>query len=384
MFSKFMNVILNLWILLLIFQTGSVLYLNYNMYISSTFILMSLVIVIRKLKNLSFKLKELIYILFYILLLLLSASVTYLETGFISNSLITHLLKMICIYLVLKIVGWNKFVDSFSEIILWLMSISFIMFVLVLIGAKLPLTYGVIGETPSYFYLLRTTGVDFNVGFNLIRNSGPFYEPGIYQVLLNFSLLYYYSIKRNNRVSFIILVVILSTLSPIGIAISGIIVSSKYWNILKNPKYFFYLLFIFFIILYFMVPFLINKMSSLSFELRIYDLKSGLSLFLKKPFFGYGFENHNLHIIDSLELFGISRKNSNGLINLILENGIFYSTFYLFLLFKGFFKNTKHLVWFYVTIFQLIAQPIYLSTVLIAFISFGIIDAKSDVYNKIR
>lgn len=130
-----------------------------------------------------------------------------------------------------------------------------------------------------------------------------------------------------------------------------------------------------------MVPFVINKMSSLSFQLRMYDLKSGFLLFLEHPFFGLGFENHNLHILDSIEEFGISRKNSNGLINLILENGMFFSVFYLFLLFKGILNYTKHFVWIYVAIFQLIAQPIYLSTVLMVFISLGIIGDTSDSNN---
>lgn len=379
--SNFMKKILNVWILLLVLQTGSVLYLNYSKYISALFVLVSLVIMIKHSKSLVFKRKELIYLLLYYILILLSASVAYFETGFISNSLVTHLLKITCIYIVLKIIGWNKFIDNFSKVILWLMLISFIMFIFVLMGIDLPLTYGVIGETPSYFYLLRTTGVDFNVGFNMIRNAGPFYEPGIYQVLLNFALLYYYSIKRNNRLAFIIVVVIVSTLSPIGIIISGVIISSKYWNVLKRPKSFIYLILIISISLYFMVPFVINKMSSLSFQLRMYDLKSGFLLFLKNPFFGLGFENHNLHIIDSIEDFGISRKNSNGLINLILGNGIFFSIFYLFLLFKGFLNNTKRFVWIYVAIFQLIAQPIYLSTVFMVFISLGIIGDKSDANN---
>jgi hypothetical protein len=261
------------------------------------------------------------------------------------------------------------------------MFISFAIFIIVIMGIELPLTYGIIGETPSYFYLLRTTGVDFNVGFNMIRNSGPFYEPGIYQVLLNFVLLYYYLIKRDTRLVLIILIVIISTLSPVGIIISGVILSSKYWNVLKRPKYLINLTLIFALGTYFMLPFLVSKMSSLSFQLRMYDLKSGLLLFIRNPFFGLGFENHSLHLIDSIEAFGISRKNSNGLINLILENGLFFSIFYLSLLFKGFLNNTKRYVWVYVTILQLIAQPIYVSTVLMVFISFGIMADKSDGSN---
>ena len=62
----------------------------------------------------------------------------------------------------------------------------------------------------------------------------------------------------------------------------------------------------------------------------------------------------------------------------------FFSIFYLSLLFKGFLNNTKRYVWIYVTILQLIAQPIYVSTVLMVFISFGIMADKSDGSNVMK
>ena len=375
---RIMTIILKIWVLLLILQTGSVLYINYNNYISTAFIAVSLIIVIRNSTKLVFKRKEIIILLLYYLLLLLSASIAYFETEFISVNLITYLAKITIIFLVLKIMGWEKFLDNFSRVILWLMFISSIIFIIVLTGINLPMTYGVIGEIPSYFYLLRTTGVDFNVGFNLIRNSGPFYEPGLYQVLLNFALLYYYLIRKKTRISLIIFAVVVSTLSPIGILISGIIISSKYWNVIKRPKSLIPLVLIITVLLYFIMPFIITKTTSLSFQLRMYDLKSGIKLFLEKPFFGLGFENHNLFLIDSIDKFGISRKNSNGLLNLMIGNGMFFSTFYIFLLFRGFLRNTKSYIWLYVAVIQLVAQPLYLSSIFMVFIAFGIIGRKLE------
>lgn len=373
-----MTIILKIWVLLLILQTGSVLYLNYNNYISAAFIAVSLIIVIRNSKKLVFRREELIILVLYYLLLLLSASIAYFETAFISVNLITYLAKITIIFLVLKIIGWEKFIDNFSRVILWLMFSSSIIFIFVLTGINLPMTYGIIGEIPSYFFLLRTTGVDFNVGFNLIRNSGPFYEPGLYQVLLNFALLYNYSIRKNTRISLIIVAVVVSTLSPIGILVSGIIISSKYWNVIKRPKSLITLVLIISIVLYFIIPFIITKTTSLSFQLRIYDLKNGIKLFLEKPFFGQGFENHNLFLIDSIDKFGISRMNSNGLLNLMIGNGIFFSIFYIFLLFRGFLRNTKSYIWLYVALIQLIAQPLYLSSVFMVFIAFGIIGGEFE------
>jgi len=349
-----------IWVLLVVLQTGSVVYLNFSKYLSATFVTVSILMIVKNHRKIKINKIEVVLFLMYLNLLFFSAYYSFLKSNFISINLITYMVKFSLIYFGLKIMNIEVFFSYLSKIILNLSIVSSVIFLMILFDIRIPITYGVIGEIPSYFYLLRTTGVDFSTNLNLIRNSGMFYEPGLYQVFLNITLMYYYLIKNNARATIFTLLIIITTLSPIGIAVALIVLSSKYWNMFKKISNVVKITFMALIILYFIISFVELKISTLSFQLRFYDIKQGLYLLSKNPFWGIGFENHGDFMINSEIIFGIVRKNSNGLISLFLQNGIFFGMYYLLLL-KRSFKNKRYkLVGYIVLLVQLIAQPLYI------------------------
>ncbi|WP_349408713.1 hypothetical protein [Pseudalkalibacillus sp. SCS-8] len=368
--SRILEVI---WVLAVIALSGSVIYLNYSDYLSILFIFVSIFMIIINYKKISIVKHELMTINLYFFLLFFSAFYSLLIENFISMNLITYSVKLILIYLGIKVISIDRFFYLLSKIILILSIISFSFYLIVIIGIKLPITYGVIGEIPSYFYILRTTGIDFNVKFELIRNSGIFYEPGLYQVFLNIALIHFYLIKNKKIPAFLLVLFILTTLSPIGLFVAFIILSSKFMKKISKAQNFIVLVFLFITTLIILIPFLESKISTLSFQLRLYDLKQGINLIFKNIFLGIGFENHQGYITNSENRFGLARKNSNGLISLFLQNGILFGLYYLYILKNGLKNSGYKFIGFAILVIQLISQPIYASTLFMSFIASGFI-----------
>lgn len=367
-----------LWVLLLILQSGSVLYLNYNKFISITFIVISIIIIFKNFNKIQINKKETVFLLIFINLLSISSYYVLLTQGFFNKGLIIYVLKFTLVFLGLKAIGINRFFRYLSELILYLSILSFIIFLMILIGLSIPITYGVIGEIPSYFYILRTTGVDFNTNYSLLRNSGLFYEPGLYQVFLNLTLIYYFLLKGNKIISIFILLIIITTLSPVGIFLAFLIISFKYLIFFKKIINVIMLGISILFAVYFIVPFLELKLTTLSFQLRYYDIKQGLSSLNDNFFWGIGFENHDGFIINSKEEFGLERKNSNGLVNLFVQNGIIFGLYFLFLLRKGLININYNRLGYLVVLILLIVQPIYSSTLLMSIVASGLFDIKNS------
>ena len=129
-------------------------------------------------------------------------------------------------------------------------------------------------------------------GFVLIRSNGPFWEAGMYQIFLNWSLVYAWFVRENSDLpqykTNIIIIAIVFTTSTAGIINLLILFFLRY---IYNKKSAYLLPFVIVIgsgIIYALYDLMSSKLETRSYYDRTGALYEALSLFIEKPLFGHG------------------------------------------------------------------------------------------------
>lgn len=155
----------------------------------------------------------------YILVLLsLSTIITSIFNFDISIKYLYQICLMICGYLYVYFVPFDKFKKIFSDIILVLSIASIFSFVIYYINYELLNVFPIISNTNGVQYYF--TGVSFipiKVAYTMYRSYGIFREPGMYMVFLNIALIFELFSKNINYKRIIVLsLALLTTLSTAG------------------------------------------------------------------------------------------------------------------------------------------------------------------------
>lgn len=226
------------------------------------------------------------------------------------------------------------------KIIVFFMFLSTAFFLLALVGFGLP-TIQTASDHPTVFYLFGMSENPF-FGFMGYRNSGMYWEPGMYMVYLNLVLLYYLfnkTIIRRRRLIVISICgfSILTTGSVTGYALALIILATySFFASTNNNKYVKLITILGFISVFIaLIPTLSSLLetkmatdrSESSFTMRMADMFLGFKLFTEKPILGYGIVNDMYSIYTKSEFSSI-RGNSNGLINILINMGLVGFVFY--------------------------------------------------------
>jgi hypothetical protein len=210
-------------------------------------------------------------------------------------------------------------------------------------------------------------------GITLIRNQGPYWEPGVMQGLMNI-LIYYRLIECNygiNKVKLPILIVI-STFSSTGYIILCLILLLKFRYILFSKKRGIAVIIIFIAMVVFipvMSSNLINKFAGedkWSFYARMYDTFVGLRISINHFWTGIGYNPDRyfdeLKNASSLLIAGQSinlgfRGNTNGIATLLMYFGIPLGALLIFILYhqKIFLKKK---IFFLVFCLILVSEPL--------------------------
>lgn len=167
--------------------------------------------------------------------------------------------------------------------------------------------YGLSGIKPVMVPLVDETGKKLNfysysgiyfrwqnyrpiLGYQLIGSNGPFHEPGMYQILLNFALVYMWftGVREKKYKAVVLITAIISTTSTMGILI---MISTVFWKNMdgKKAKNVMWK-----IILYgsgvgfLSLMLMIEKASTASMSSRIQNLLYNLQLLQKNPLWGCG------------------------------------------------------------------------------------------------
>lgn len=135
--------------------------------------------------------------------------------GFDVNS-IQRIILLWCSFAIVTIVDYDRFMITYIKIMRFIAVFSMICLLIAPILSTLPLPRIHVGDGISYINLLFT-----NIATHSSRNYGPFWEPGAFQLYLNWAIFYELRNIKRFRLSDIIIFVlcIFTTKSTGGIAI---------------------------------------------------------------------------------------------------------------------------------------------------------------------
>lgn len=178
------------------------------------------------------------------------------------------------------------------------------------------------------------------------RNWGPFIEPGIFQVYLNFALLLCLVDKNKSLLKiFIFVVTILTTKSTAGlinlILIFTLVTINK--GILIQKERLLFLVLFLLLISFFLgnennFSMVFSKLLSPNEEARFLTVRYGLQVFLRSPLIGVGSNNVELMMTELNHGFKVSITNT--WIFLLASNGIFFLGIILY----NFWKSISNIV----------------------------------------
>lgn len=170
-----------------------------------------------------------------------------------------------------------------------------------------------------YEYRPYNSAVASILGFNFVRVSGFFWEPGLYGVYLNYALYVYMKNNINNRRQLmLILLMSFLTASTTCWAVSSILIAVMIWksNIISKVKS------IAFVPLGTLsialsINIIVSKIKNTNLT-RINDIVYGIQILSQNLVLGTGYENVSL----LYSLTGQTRGNSNGLVTWLFTMGI--------------------------------------------------------------
>ncbi|WP_304206751.1 hypothetical protein [Fusobacterium perfoetens] len=204
-------------------------------------------------------------------------------------------------YIIVEMIPFKRFIKIYINCMTFITFISLCVYFCVIVGDSwwkiLPLTNT--GDT----YSLIFTGIPNNMA-RLSRNYGPFWEPGVFQVYLNFAFIFqlYKESKERLWKNIILFLGLITTFSTTGYICFAIVVLCKY---LKNKLYkaqnIIYILcsLIIGLVLFkndYIQEIVFSKFSSSnvsnsSFIIRLKDIKIYFIQWIKNIFFGVGITN---------------------------------------------------------------------------------------------
>lgn len=247
---------------------------------------------------------------------------------------IFNVIKYCCVLFMPIIVAYaNKDKNEFYlryifRVILVFSFISNILFFINLLGFSLPSIPTSNPEKRTVFYI-ESFSESTHYGVGGFRNSGIYWEPGMYQIYMNLLLCFYlYSKEYKHRILIIcyLIVSIITTGSVSGYLLCGLILGI--YSLSNNSTFVLKLLIIGIcaIAIILAIPYMVSMIETKmtvgeSYSLRMTDLIDGFGIFLTKPFWGYGIVNE-AYLNYSLAEYGLERGDSNGMINLLIDFGV--------------------------------------------------------------
>ncbi|MGI1812060.1 O-antigen ligase family protein [Priestia sp. TGN 0903] len=281
---------------------------------------------------------------------------------------VTFIVKFVVVLLIIKycMIGEKNLFKIFHNLIVGIAVYTLFTYLFFDILSILPPSTEVINDKPYRVWL----GLHFHgqitswYGVNVFRNNSIFWEPGVWQIYLNYALIYqlFFSKKVNKKILTVLLINLITTFSTTGNIICLMILLVAFLKFKPKTqatlflKY--YLLIPLVAVGFFVAIYLFNQKVSgggqRSYSLRQDDLLVGWELFLQKPFTGWGFLNNEGY----QNMVGVP-NNSNGFISMLFQQGIAGAIFYLvplITLFKKIASTHRVFTAFIFTIFIVISS----------------------------
>ena len=233
---------------------------------------------------------------------------------------------------------------------------------------KIPIPYTYIyGEAYDYRNYLELFQT-YHFKLALPRLSGLFWEPGMYQIYLNCTLMLYALLRRESKKELaVIMINILFAQSTSGYCVATIILAyiiSNSRKINKSSRKIMYSVGLGLVLIAVGIFVLIKKRETNivgdSYYMRVLDLINCLKVFASSPVIGVGFGNETP--FKMLDIYG--RGSSNGFLSYMYMTGLLGLVIFLLPFIKSIVQNKGNnrvvmSIWFAVVLIENNTEPIY-------------------------
>jgi hypothetical protein len=278
------------------------------------------------------------YLMYLSLIPILFIAFNFITAPISISQYVTFIVKFIVVLLIIKycMIHEKNLFKIFHNLIVGIAVYTLFTYVFFDVLSILPPSTEVINDKPYRVWL----GLHFHgqitswYGMNVFRNNSIFWEPGVWQIYLNFALIYqlFFNKKVNKKVLTVLLINLITTFSTTGNIICLVILLVAFLRFKPKTQATLFLKYYLLVPLVvggvFVAIYLFNQKVSgggqRSYSLRQDDLLVGWELFLQKPFTGWGFLNNEGY----RAMVGVP-NNSNGFISMLFQQGIAGAIFYL-------------------------------------------------------
>lgn len=349
-----MKDIRNFFDYILIFMLIAISGINYfyllKPFITITFILSLLILLSRKIK---INISETFFIFILVLLEILQG---IFFGNFEIIPIVGLFLRIATAYIIVKIL-YQSFITKFVNTIIFLSLISLPFFILCYNSQFVD--YMLSNVTPFFKPVFEYNNPIYDIHPNVIlytfsagviyeniRNSGPFYEPGMFAVFLNFALLL--NIIRQKKLinikNLILIITIITTFSTSGYIAFFLIVAGYFLNFKQIKSIFFFIIISSFALyLYMNISFLSEKVNDNidakeTTTSRFGSFFADINYIKQSPIIGNSrslYERIGFSKYDKVQ-----RHRNNGISKLAVNYGLFFLIYFFYLYYK-FFKAIK-------------------------------------------
>jgi len=246
-------------------------------------------------------------------------------------------------YVVIKSVG-ERFIDKYINLIYFLSIISLVFYILFFFPSITNKLVSIaikdsLFPSKNQFYQMSPNFIliTFN-GYQQLRNSGPFWEPGAFSVFLNIALLLNILVKNKiaDKKNIVFIITVITTLSTAGFLTLFFIISAVYFFLRPSLKKVFVLapMIILFTVLIINIPFLLPKIKDNVIiaendnSSRFGSALSDYELIYENPILGYGRDIGNMYNTSNWNIKKMHRNN--GITNFVTQWGIIIFVIYFY------------------------------------------------------
>ena len=393
--DSFINHIL---ILILIVLSGSLLFVGFTIPVYILSIIFILLCFVGK-KKISKKEFKIFCFSFGIILLILIFNFIFSSSTSFGNYF--TVISLLSVSLLISMYFYSRKIDIvyyLYKVLKYTAIFSLIGFVLIQFSPAVKVDIGSDDYKVYRVFYLFFYGSSFNFsGFQLLRNQGIFWEPGVLSVYTNILLFLSLFKYKNRKNSILAGIVIISTFSTSGIFILLFQLIFYFGKTKLSVKNKLILLPVIISLLIFVAYEFLEKKdlasekSISSYGMRTFDLYSGAMVAINNPLLGIGI-NKEAYLLErnkylpkeiSLIVHQIeNRGNSNSILQLFFSFGLPLGLAALYLFFKQDLFSRNKRVFFIIIFISLCAEPLLFTPFFMLIISSGLRN-RLQSYNKI-
>ena len=288
--------------------------------------------------------------------------IIYIINGFFHNSFRpTFFIFPLATFFKISNISFNSFIIKFFNLAFLIALVSIITYLALLFNIISPTTTLIATDQSSLWNFYGFNFISPDSWYFKHRNSGIYHEPGAFQIILNFALLFslttrssYENISHYHKKFIVILIALVLTKSTNAYISTTLIMLYKFKdNIKRNKHLFFPLFFLSILLVYYIITsdtitdkFTNRDNEKSSFFIRASDNFACLKMFAENPLIGVG----NGSLYQSLSYKFSNLTASNGILAEMARLGIFWFILYFTYFFKGIKKlaqNNKKFIFFF-------------------------------------